>query len=86
MAGTLAESRGSAATPPSGADGGAAPWRPRCGRRPLHPVHVELAGLLMVAGRNQEAIQIGREGLAIVELEPLGDIWADALNTSARPW
>jgi DNA-binding SARP family transcriptional activator len=40
----------------------------------------ELAGLLMVAGRNQEAIQVGREGLAIAEQLGLIDIRADALN------
>jgi class 3 adenylate cyclase len=43
-------------------------------------VLVELAGLLMVAGRNQEAIQVGREGLAIAEQLGLVDIRADALN------
>jgi len=43
-------------------------------------VLVELAGLLMVAGRNQEAIQVGREGLAIAERLGFDDIRADALN------
>jgi class 3 adenylate cyclase len=43
-------------------------------------VLVELAGLLMVAGRNHEAIQVGREGLAIAEQLGLDDIRADALN------
>ncbi|HKO86513.1 MAG TPA: AAA family ATPase [Actinomycetota bacterium] len=43
-------------------------------------VLVELAGLLMVAGRNQEAIQVGREGLAIAEQLGLVDIRADGLN------
>jgi class 3 adenylate cyclase/tetratricopeptide (TPR) repeat protein len=43
-------------------------------------VLVELAALLMVAGRNREAIQVGREGLAIAERLGLDDIRADALN------
>jgi class 3 adenylate cyclase len=43
-------------------------------------VLVELAGVLMVAGRNQEAIEVGREGLAIAERLRLDDIRADALN------
>jgi class 3 adenylate cyclase len=43
-------------------------------------VLVELAGVLMVAGRNQEAIEVGREGLAIAERLGLHDIRADALN------
>ena len=43
-------------------------------------VLVELAGLLMVAGRNQEAIQVGQEGLGIAERLGLDDIRADALN------
>ena len=43
-------------------------------------VLVELAALLMVAGRNREAITVGREGLAIAERLGLDDIRADALN------
>jgi class 3 adenylate cyclase len=43
-------------------------------------VLVELAALLMVAGRDQEAIAVGREGLAIAEQLGLDDIRADALN------
>jgi hypothetical protein len=43
-------------------------------------VLVELAGLLMVAGRHDEAIRVGREGLAIAERLGLEDIRADALN------
>jgi DNA-binding SARP family transcriptional activator/class 3 adenylate cyclase len=43
-------------------------------------VLVELAGLLMVAGRHQEAIGVGREGLDIAERLGLEDIRADALN------
>jgi class 3 adenylate cyclase/tetratricopeptide (TPR) repeat protein len=43
-------------------------------------VLVELAALLMVAGRNREAIAVGREGLAIAERLGLADIRADALN------
>jgi DNA-binding SARP family transcriptional activator/class 3 adenylate cyclase len=43
-------------------------------------VLVELAGLLMVAGKHQEAIRVGREGLDIAERLGLEDIRADALN------
>ena len=43
-------------------------------------VLVELASVLMVAGHNQEAIEIGREGLAIAERLRLDDVRADALN------
>jgi DNA-binding SARP family transcriptional activator/class 3 adenylate cyclase len=43
-------------------------------------VLVELAGLLMVAGRHPEAIRVGREGLALAEQLGLEDIRADALN------
>jgi hypothetical protein len=43
-------------------------------------VLVELAALLMVAGHNHEAIQVGREGLIIAERLGLDDIRADALN------
>jgi DNA-binding SARP family transcriptional activator len=48
--------------------------------RPKAAVLVELAGLLMVAGRHHEAIRVGREGLTIAERLGLDDIRADALN------